>query len=232
MPSRAKIPRASAPRAAAGPAEPRWNRRKDARPAELIDAAFDLFVERGFAATRLDDVARRAGVTKGTLYLYFPSKEALFEAVVRAAAVPNLAQVEQMIAAHDGDMADLLRTMLGFWWTNVGATRVGALPKLIFAEAANFPELCQMFHDEIAVRAQALIAGIVRRGIERGEFRPCDPAYVARLVMAPMVFHTLWSRTLKAHEKHPLDDRRFIATHVDLLLDGLRAKEGNGHAAR
>lgn len=199
----------------------RWERRKDDRPAELIAAALDLFVERGFKATRLDDVAARAGVTKGTLYLYFDSKEDLFAAVIRDGVLPNLARAEQLLGAHQGSVADLIRKLMCFWWDHVGKTRLGGLPKLIFSEAANFPEAAKIFMTVFA-RGQALFIQLIQRGIDTGEFRPCDPRYVARMMVAPLVFLTIWNRSMAAYESVPLDDARYLDTHVDLLLNGLR----------
>lgn len=202
----------------------KWRRRKDARPAELTAAALALFVERGFKATRLEDVAARAGVTKGTLYLYFKDKEALFAAVVREGVLPNMIQAEQFIRAHQGSTADLIRQLVRFWWHHVGSTPIGGLPKLMFAEATNFPDLCRLFLDEIFNRGQTLLASVVRRGIASGEFRDCDPRYIARLIVAPMVFQAVWNRSLAPLEGEPLDDERYIENHLELLLGGLVAK--------
>lgn len=201
----------------------RWERRKDARPAELVAAALDLFVERGFKATRMDDVAARAGVTKGTLYLYFKNKEELLAAVIRENVLPNLARVEQLLETHQGPIADIIPKIVQFWWTNVGSTRLGGLPKLIFSEAANFPELAKIFMD-VFTRGQIMLTHLIQRGIDAGEFRPCDPRYVARLMIAPVVFLTIWNRSMAAHEPAPLDDLQYVATHVDLLLNGLKAR--------
>src|SRR5450830_354499 len=121
--------------------KPRWERRKDARPQELLAAALDLFVERGFASTRLEDVARRAGVSKGTLYLYFTNKEELFKAVVRDSIVPVIGAAEDSIAGFEGHSADLLRKVLGDWWERLGATKASGITKLIMAEAGNFPDI-------------------------------------------------------------------------------------------
>ncbi|MBP7523964.1 MAG: TetR/AcrR family transcriptional regulator, partial [Propionivibrio sp.] len=126
-------------------------RRKDERPSELVSAALDLFVDRGFAATRLDDVAARAGVSKGTLYLYFESKEALFRAVIEEAIVPLLAAAEDEIAGYEGGSIDLLRRLLFGWWEQIGATRLAGVPKLLIAEARNFPAVAQYYHDTVLV---------------------------------------------------------------------------------
>src|SRR5262245_37923422 len=148
----------------------KWKRRKDARPAEILDAALDLFAERGFAATRMDDVAARAGVTKGTVYLYFKTKEELFKALVRAELLPNLAAVEQ--AAGTEPAADLLERLVHMWTERVLPSRVGVLPKLIIAEAGNFPELAKFYLHEVIHRGLALVRGVIARGVAAGEFRP------------------------------------------------------------
>ncbi|MBV6539814.1 TetR/AcrR family transcriptional regulator, partial [Ursidibacter maritimus] len=125
--------------------KPRWTRRKDARPQELLAAALVLFVERGYAATRLDDVATRAGVSKGTLYLYFASKEDLFRAVVRENLVPVLDEAEQAIDSYTGHSASLLREFILGWWQRIGDTPLSGLTKLMVAESGNFPEVAKFY---------------------------------------------------------------------------------------
>ena len=127
--------------------EPRFERRKDARPSELTAAALELFVEKGFAATRLEDVAARAGVSKGTLYLYFDSKEELFKAVIQSAVVPVLAQGEQIFETFTGTASDLLRELVQGWWRLFGSTPLSGIPKLMISEASNFPEIAKYYHD-------------------------------------------------------------------------------------
>src|SRR5262249_9189122 len=134
-PSGAAAPAVAAPRAHA--AAPRWQRRKDARPGELLAAALELFVEKGYAATKLEDVARRAGVTKGTMYLYFESKEALFKAVVRANVLPHLEHAEQFVAAHQGTTRDLLVEFMRGWMQTMYHTPLSGLCKLVISESAN-----------------------------------------------------------------------------------------------
>src|SRR5256886_10371482 len=130
-------------------AGPRWQRRKAARPAEIVTAALEVFVERGFAAARLEEVARRAGVTKGTLYLYFKSKEALFKAVVRETIVPVIAQGEALAQSFTGSARDLVEQLVRSYWTLVGETRLAGIPKLMMAEAATFPVLTKFYYDEV-----------------------------------------------------------------------------------
>src|ERR1700712_3913263 len=115
--------------------KPRWERRKDARPQELLAAALDLFVERGFAATRLDDVARRAGVSKGTLYLYFDSKEDLFKAVIREGYVSRITEFAERMKDFQGTSAELIRELVNTWWEKIGATKLAGITKLMMSEA-------------------------------------------------------------------------------------------------
>ena len=150
--------------ALAGTRAPR-RRRKGARPSELTAAALELFVNKGFAATRLDDVAARAGVSKGTLYLYFDSKEALFKAVIEEGIVPTLAAAELQLAEHNGSSVALLRKLLFGWWQHIGGTRLAGVPKLIISESRNFPELAQYYHDKVIVRGRALLRAVLLRGI-------------------------------------------------------------------
>lgn len=184
-------------------------------------AALDLFVERGFAATRLDDVAARAGVTKGTLYLYFDSKEALFKAVVENGIVPLIDEALREMEGHQGSMADLLRDMMMRWWRNLGATRLGGIPKLIVAEAGNFPEVTAFYHEAVIQRGERLIKGILAAGVERGEFRPLDIEAAHHVVIAPILMLMIWTHSF-ATCGQGIDPDSYLATNLDLLLNGLR----------
>jgi AcrR family transcriptional regulator len=202
-------------------AEPRWSRRKQARPAELTAAALELFVERGYAATRLEDVARRAGVSKGTLYLYFDSKEALFKAVVREGLVAALERGERVLAEHRGSCAALLRELMQGWWEVVGNSAFGGLPKLMASECRNFPELGKFYYEEVISRGYRLIQQVVERGMRSGEFRQLDPDYVTRLVIAPVTLLSIWRHSFDFCDSHRLDPQRYLDHHVNLLLNGL-----------
>jgi AcrR family transcriptional regulator len=202
---------------------PRWTRRKEARPAELLQAALALFVEHGFAATRLDDVARKAGVSKGTLYLYFDSKDELFKAVVREGLVPALERGEQMLEAHHGSAAQLLRDLLHGWWTLVGDTPYGGIPKLMISECRNFPDLAAFYHDEVISRGNRLIAAALERGMRSGEFRPLDLDHATRLVLAPVVLLVVWRHSFDFCGGSKLAPEAYIDAHLELVLNGLRA---------
>ncbi len=202
--------------------KPRWERRKDARPQELLAAALDLFVERGFASTRLEDVAKRAGVSKGTLYLYFANKEELFKAVVRETIVPTLGEAEQNIAAFEGGSAELLRDIILAWWNKYGATKLSGISKLMVAESGNFPELARFYNAEVIERGNAMIVRILERGIARGEFRAVDPVILTRVLTAPIIMLMMWTHSLVPCKNAVIDPHLYLATFIELTLRGLR----------
>ncbi|HXC37903.1 MAG TPA: TetR/AcrR family transcriptional regulator [Burkholderiales bacterium] len=198
-------------------------RRKEARPGELLDAALDLFVEKGFAATRAEEVAARAGVSKGTLFLYFPSKEDLFKAVVRENISGRFQEWNQEFERFDGNTPDMLRYCLKVWWERIGASRASGIAKLIISEARNFPDLAAFYHHEVIVPGQALIRKILQRGVDRGEFEVLDLDYALFSVTAPMMFLIMMKHSLGAcvPQDHPLDPERYLRSQVETLLHGL-----------
>ena len=199
-------------------------RRKQSRPQELLGAALELFVEKGFSATRSDEVAQRAGVSKGTLYLYFPSKEELFKAVVRNNIAALIAEGQQIADHFDGPSAQLLRLLMHTWWQRVGDTAAGGIFKIIFAEVRNFPELAQFYTDEVILPAHRLISGTLRRGIERGEFRAVPVDEATHTLIAPMLFQALHKHSIGACPVLGLDmnPTLLIDTQMDLMLHGLQ----------
>jgi AcrR family transcriptional regulator len=205
-------------------ARPRWARRKEARPAELLAAALDLFVERGFAGTRLDDVAARAGVSKGTLYLYFENKEELFKAVVRENIVARISAARDELSSYDGDTAELLRSLIRRWWYEFGATQAGGISKLMMAESGNFPDITRFFLKEVIEPWHRLVGAVIERGIRRGEFRPLDVPTFVQVVTAPMVMLSLWTRSFGPCSARPLDAESYVDTLLDMALASLQAK--------
>ncbi|MEW5878991.1 MAG: TetR/AcrR family transcriptional regulator [Pseudomonadota bacterium] len=203
-------------------AQPRWVRRKQARPLELLAAALALFVEKGYAGTRLDDVAARAGVSKGTLYLYFANKEELFKAVVRENIVRNIAEAQQLVRSYAGDTADLLAYLLRELWRRIGDTPASGIPKLVISESGNFPEIARFYVDEVIDPAHRLLAGVLERGMRRGEFRKVDSDTFVRVMIAPLVMLLLWRHSLGPCGNQPVDPQRYVATHVDNVLRALR----------
>ena len=199
---------------------PRWERRKAERPDEILDAALECFAAKGFAATRMDEVAARAGVTKGTVYLYFKTKEDLFKELVRSRLVPNIAALETA-AAGAASAAELLGRLFHVWTTHVLPSKVSVLPKLIIAEAGNFPDLAAFYLNEVVHRGLALLRGLVKRGVDAGEFRAVDADHVAYCIVAPLIFSVLWRHSFEPHDAKPLDVGALGQTHLDLLLHGL-----------
>lgn len=197
-------------------------RRKDARPGELMSAALKVFGERGFAATRLEEVAQRAGVSKGTVYLYFDSKEALFKAAVESAIEPALEEGEAIAADHSIPASDSLRRFIFWWWEKVGTTDIGALPKLLVAETGNFPELGRWFHENLIMRGKQAAAGIIARGIAAGEFRAGEPMDVARIFFAQMFSYVLWRRAFGPAMPDLPEPDAYFNLAVDLLTNGLK----------
>jgi AcrR family transcriptional regulator len=203
----------------------RWRRRKTARPAEILDAALACFADRGFAATRLDDVAARAGITKGTLYLYFRSKEELFKAVVRQELVPNIERAELMVANAAVPSLVLLEQLVGLFSQIIGSP-LSAIPKLVLTEAGNFPDLARFYLEEVVDRGKTLLRRVLERGVEAGELRPIDTESAVMCIVAPLLVGALWRHSFERHAGRPLDIEALCRTHLDLLRRGLAAEAG------
>ncbi len=205
--------------------EPRFERRKDARPGEILDAALDLFVEKGFAATRLEDVAQRAGVSKGTVYLYFDSKEDLFKAVIRSGMVRAIEEAERRVAAYSGSASDLLRELYTAWWQNIGGTKLAGIPKLMISEAQNFPELARFYYEEVIQRGSQLFARTIERGIERGEFRRVNVDHTVRAIVSPLIMRAILEHSfLPCAGPEDFDVPAYFEHTLGLVLDGLRTR--------
>jgi len=202
--------------------EPRWERRKDARPGELATAALELFIERGFSATRLDDVAKRAGVSKGTLYLYFDSKEALFKSVIEEGIVSRIEEYEVFMRAYEGTSAELLRDLVFSWWSQIGATKLGGITKLMMSEAGNFPALAKFYHDDVITRGMGLFVYVIERGVASGEFRSVPMEYVPRICAAPVVMLMLWRHSFDLCGGKQIDAEDYLATHTDMLIHAFK----------
>ena len=217
MPSRTATVSQTTPRGK----KPRWQRRKGARPEEIVAAALEEFVERGFAATRLADVARRAGVTKGTVYLYFESKEALFRAVIRQTIVPVIAQGESIAQTFEGSARDLLERLIREYWRLVYETSLAGIPKLMMAEAANFPQLARFYYDEVVTRGHLLLSSVIERGIKNGEFRRVDLRAATKLALSPLMHAIVAQRAFAACMPEGFDVRTYLDTHIELYLHGI-----------
>jgi AcrR family transcriptional regulator len=198
----------------------RWRRRKDARPGEIVAAGLACFAERGFAATRLEDVAKRAGITKGTLYLYFSNKEELFKTIVRESVVANIARGEALVAHSSEPAPVVLEQMIARLQAAMEAP-ASAIPKIVIAEAGNFPDIARFYLKEVVQRGLRLFRRVLKAGVARGELRSMDIERTAYCIVAPLVLGMLWRHSFARHERRPLDTNALCRTHVQILLRGL-----------
>lgn len=205
--------------------ERRWQRRSEDRPREICEAALEVFAEKGFAAAKLDEIARRAGVSKGTLYLYFEDKADLFRAVVRSAIAPNVQAVTDAMLASSAPFPDLVAGLLERFAETAQRQPVGPVAKIVVGESRNFPELARVWHDEVASKALTAIATRIERAQKRGEVRSGDTRLFAFGLVGPMVMGALWQATLAPAGGEPLDLAELARQHAQSVLHGL-LKEG------
>ena len=205
------------------PTAAKRERRKQARPGELLEAALDLFVEKGFAATRAEEVAARAGVSKGTLFLYFPSKEELFKAVVQENVAGRLREGFVKLQSFTGPTTELVPYLMMEWWKTYGATNASGISKLMMSEATNFPELASYYQSEVIVPGRELIRQTILRGIQRGEFRPVDVDYAVFSILAPIMFLIMWKHSFGGccPSGMVLDPEQYLRTQADIVVQGL-----------
>lgn len=199
----------------------RWQRRKDARPAEVLEAALDVFFEKGFAAARLEDIAARAGVSKGTIYLYFESKDDVFEALVRSIPMPNVEQLRALAADKTIPADKMLRRALTFMGGILRDDRMIKFPRLIIGEGGRFPKLAESYKREVISRGVAIIGAIIERGIEEGRFHNVDPQHAAFGAISPLLFTAIWRTTFERFDSAPLDAQAFVTQHIDTFLRGI-----------
>ncbi len=173
--------------------DPVRRRAPDERPHQILEAALEIFGEYGLVGARLDDIARRAGIAKGTIYLYFPNKEALFREVVRHTIVDRLDRLEVGIRADpDAPAAQQLDGCMAQWWNYLRAEPFRTVYRLVVSELHRFPDLVEFYSTEVLTRGNRLIGGVIARGVARGEFRPVEPYAAARMLSAMFITHSLW----------------------------------------
>lgn len=206
-------------------------RRKDARPQELLEAALSLFVEKGFAATRSEEVAQRAGVSKGTLYLYYPSKEELLKAVVRSTLAVEVAEGARLLDEHQGSATEALMGPLVDWWIRVYNSPASGVFKLLLTEMCNFPELAEFYAQEVLEPGMGVMARLLMQGVERGEFRPLDIEMAVHSIAMPFVMMCVHKHSLGACGFKDIQPEAFMRGHMHLLLSGFQAAvaPGAGH---
>jgi AcrR family transcriptional regulator len=201
---------------------PKQRRAPAERPGEILEAALALFVEKGFAATRLDDVAARAGLSKAAIYLYFEDKTALFQGVVQQAIGNNILTVEALAKAHQGPVATLIPGILEFMASRVEDTPMASIAKLVISESRAFPEIGRFYLNEVIGRGLPLFEGLIARGVANGEFRPVDPMLTVRSLVAPMLLSVIWKTVFEPIGAEKLDVRALARHHADLMLRALR----------
>lgn len=210
---------------------PRWRRRKADRPSEIMSAALQEFLAHGYEATRLEDVARRAGCTKGTIFLYFPGKAELFKTAVREALFPILQSAEQDFSiSFEGSMRELLERLLRTRWSLIQNSGSVALGGMILANGGRFPDIARFYHDEVLSRSHALYTRILEMGVARGEFRPLDAPEVARVVMAPLLLGMVWRQSFNTEALPPFDGPALIEAQMDQFFRGIAAEPQRGMA--
>src|SRR4051812_44591077 len=210
--------------------EPRWRRLPEERPRQILAAALEVFGEHGLAAARLDDVAKRAGVSKGTIYLYFPNKEELFREMVRYIVVGQLEAAERAVSESTGTATETLTEFMRSYWARIRGPQFGPLFRLIHAEIHNFPDLARFYGQEVVARSQRLIAGIIQRGVDAGEFRPLDPFMAARMLSAPFVMHGLWCSHRECFsDVAKKTDEQILQEMIDFYLYAIRPQSSDSN---
>jgi AcrR family transcriptional regulator len=199
----------------------KWRRRAEARPAEIVQAAYQVFSEKGFAAARLDDIAARAGVSKGALYLYFETKQDIFEAVVKDAVAPNLGAIESLTETFPGTFEQLIRLMIPRLALLAEASNVGKVVKMVVGESGNFPEIARIWHDDVVARGIGLLTNLIARAQERGEVRPGDPRNHALSIAGPALSAVIFRETFVPVGAKPFDIPALMNQHLDTVLPGL-----------
>lgn len=196
------------------------SRRKAERPAEILDAAFEEFVQHGYSATRLEDVASRAGVTKGTVYFYFDAKERVFEEMVRHKSQTFLPNLANYVSTLQGSYTERLRALMAFTYGHIAENRESReVLRFLISEGGRFPELVDRHYDEFVVPMLEQFKTVIDGGVAAGEFRPTPATEFIEMIMSPALLVSLWSM-LFGTRKH-FEIRAFTEASTDLLLHGL-----------
>lgn len=209
------------------PRGPKFRRRAEARPEEVLDAALALFVEKGFASTRVEDIASRAGLSKGAVYLYFPSKEAILEGLVQRAVVPIAANALGFLSNYTGDPRPVISSVLKMVAHQLTQPGTVAIPKLLIREMIHFPELASMYRREVLDRVLPVLEQLIRNGIAEGHFRPIDPQLTIRTIVGPIVLHMLMAEVFGIVPAEGLAMEQLVDNHLAILFDGLSAPQSD-----
>ena len=204
----------------------KFRRRAEARPDEVLDAALELFTQKGFSAARVDDIAAKAGISKGAVYLYFPSKEAILEGLVRRAVLPIADHALGMISHYDGDPRFAVSMVMKMIGGRLSDPKLLAVPRLIIREVVHFPHLAEMYRREVLDRVIPVVETLIKRGIDQGYLRQVDPNLTIRSIVGPIALHILMAEIFGIVPKDGLNLDRFIDNHLTILFDGLSAPAG------
>ncbi|PHS21908.1 MAG: TetR family transcriptional regulator [Robiginitomaculum sp.] len=208
------------------PSVPRWQRQPEERPGQILDAALAVFRAQGFGAARMDEIAQKAGISKGTIYLYFKSKNAVLEALIDRAITPIARQLEAMAYhAPQGPVTPVLQTMLSFAATNLEAPATRAVPMLVINEAGRFPELASLYRKQVVDVVLGAVTGLIERGIQSGEFRKLNPGYATRTLVAPVLMQLVWNDVFVLAGDTPIDATILIKQHIDIFLNGISPRQ-------
>ncbi|MEO6015041.1 MAG: TetR/AcrR family transcriptional regulator [Devosia sp.] len=206
---------------------PKFRRRAEARPDEVLDAALALFVEKGFANTRVEDIATRAGLSKGAVYLYFPSKEAILEGLVLRAVTPIANNALGFVTNYAGDPRTVITMVLKMVAGRLTAPETIAIPKLLIREMIHFPEFAGVYRREVLDRVIPVVEQLIKTGIEEGYFRPVDPHLTIRSIVGPIVLHMLMAEIFGIMPEEGLSVDKLVDNHLTILFDGLSAKQSD-----
>ena len=200
--------------------KPRYRRRKEDRPKEITAAALDAFAENGFAATRVDDVAKRAGVSKGLLYLYFKTKEELFKAVVKSVVIRRVDRLIENVETTELSSDNFIRGPLLSFLQKIPGSPVAIVIRLLIAEGPRHPDLVDYYYENVVSKGLAAISAFVKRGVDRGEFRQSAVSDLPHLVLAPVMLSIIWGIIFKDKQ---LDTDTLIETQIDMILTHIKA---------
>ena len=213
--------------------EPRWRRIPEERPRQILEAAFEVFGEKGLHAARLDDIARRAGVAKGTIYLYFPNKEALFREMIQQTIVERLEAARRDLDANPASAGEQLRAYMRGWWAFLRSAEYQTVYRLIHAELPRFPDLARFYAHEVVARYHALVGGMIQRGIDSGEFRPVDPTVATRMLSSIMITQSLWCANRKTLSPFAsMSSETMLADIMDFYFRALEPDRTTGRTSQ
>jgi len=205
---------------------PRWTQRPEDRPGEIIAAALALFAEKGFAATRVEEIAARAGLSKAGVYLYFPTKSEIFKATVRETILATVSRLEAMAETFEGSSEELLRRVISAMTRMVGGSAAGAIPRIVLSEAGNFPDIAEFYVKEVVSRGLTVVHGIIARGQARGEFAEDLGPLTPFIAIAPILTLSMWNHGLGRVLNRPLPTGMFAEDMLKVIGRGLRTEGG------